>query len=144
MKIGLLNTKCTIGRENPKEDSYDDLEVSSENEIFIMEFKSLQTIYFNECPPDKWWTIATQWDKDILSKKSKDQLLNMVGTFFLHNSKIATPNTSVRQVLEKAKGQLAGYMQITKKKNPTKTVHGYVLIRVGLSAIIFHKMDSLE
>ena len=122
---------------------YDDLEVSSGNEIFIMEFKSLQTIYFNECP-SSLWTTATQWDKDILSKKPKDQLLNMVGTFFLYDTRNATPNVSVRQVLEKAKTQLAGYMQITKTKNPTKTVHGYVLIRVGLSAIISHKMDSIE
>jgi hypothetical protein len=142
LKIGLLDTEWIVDRENPKENLYDDLEVSSGNEIFIMEFKSLQTIYFKECPGN-WWTIATQWDKDILSKKSKDELLNMVGNFFLHNSKNSIPNISVRQVLENAKGQLAGYMQITKTKNPTKTVHGYVLIRVGLSAIISHKMDSM-
>lgn len=152
LKIGLLGTEWNVGRENPKQGGYVDLEVSRGNEIFIMELKSLQTSYFNEFRSyaqqkgSDWtnWNVVTQWDKDVLNKKSKDQHLQMLGTFILHNdSKVGTPNTSVSQILEKAKNQLTHYMKLTKEKDSTKIVHGYVLIRVGLSAIISHKIDSM-
>jgi hypothetical protein len=85
------------------------------------------------------WQKLTRWDKNVLAKKSDGDILEMTGTFFVQaDLKQPKPNIKVSQIMTEAEDQLKNY--IDKMNNNDKIIHGYVLIRVGLSKIIFKKL----
>jgi hypothetical protein len=84
------------------------------------------------------WQKLTRWDKNVLAKKSDDEILQMTGIFFVKGK--VQPNTKVSQIMDEAKSQLQNY--IDKMENKTKKINGYVLIQIGLSKIIFNKLSN--
>jgi hypothetical protein len=134
----------SVIRETLRGGKYSDVEVHTENEIFILELKNLQIQYFDEWNATNQsnddWKILTAWDKSVLAKKTDEEILEMRGTFFLNFTQ-GKKNISVRQIMEEAESQLQGYMKTAKTQNPTKNIYGYVLIRVGLSKILHKKLE---
>lgn len=101
-----------------------------------MELKQIQAKYLESWKGDKFnpdWQAMTNWDQENLATKSPDQLLTLKGRFYIKGQQ---KEAFIRDVANEAKAQLMNYMKLENEKNLDKRIHGYVIIRVGLSAII--------
>ena len=88
----------------------------------MLELKNIEIEYFVEWKNKNstWmklneWEKLTLWDRDVIQKKTEQELLDMIGSFYIKGKK---EEALASDVLNEANGQLIGYMKTNQILSP--------------------------